>query len=83
MKDAKLLIWITQLGLSTAAPLAGFTLMGVWLYKRYQFGLWIIVVGVLLGILCGISGLRSSLKAMERMTEKKEKEPFAGFNDHE
>ena len=55
MKDTKLLIWITQLGLSTAAPLAGFTLMGVWLYKRYPLGPWIIVAGVLLGILCGIS----------------------------
>ena len=83
MKDAKLLIWITQLGLSTAAPLAGFTLLGVWLYKRFQFGPWVLMAGILLGILCGISGLRSSLKAMERMTEKKEKEPFAGFNDHE
>lgn len=83
MKDAKLLIWITQLGLSTAAPLAGFTLLGVWLYKRFQFGPWVLIAGILLGILCGISGLRSSLKTMERMTEKKEKEPFAGFNDHE
>ena len=83
MKDTKLLIWITQLGLSTAAPLAGFTLLGVWLYKRFQFGPWVLIAGILLGILCGISGLRSSLKAMERMAGKKDKEPFAGFNDHE
>ena len=83
MKDVKLLIWITQLGLSTAAPLAGFVLLGVWLYKQYQFGPWVIVAGVILGVFCGISGLRSSLKAMEKMTKTEEKEPFPGFNDHE
>ena len=31
MKDFNLLIWLAQLGLSTAFPLAGFILLGVWL----------------------------------------------------
>ena len=83
MKDWQLLIWITQLGLSTAAPLAGFVLLAVWLYRRFQWGPWVIVVGVLLGLICAIDGLRASLKAMERMTKDKAQEPIRGFNDHE
>ena len=30
MKDLPLLVWLTQLGLSVAAPLAGFVLLAVW-----------------------------------------------------
>ena len=32
MKQYQLLIWLTQLGLSVALPLAGFVLLGVWLH---------------------------------------------------
>lgn len=83
MKDWHLLIWVTQLGLSTAAPLAGFVLLGVWLYRRFQWGPWVIVAGILLGLICAIDGLKISWKAMERMTKDKTREPIKGFNEHE
>ena len=84
MKSMRLLIWITQLGISTAAPLAGFLLLSVWLNRRFGWGSWVIVVGVVLGIICAIDGLRTSLKAMERMAmDKKQEYPVVGFNDHE
>ena len=84
MKNARLLIWLTQLGISTAAPLAGFVLLGVWLHKKFQWGAWVVIAGVILGIICAIDGLRTSLKAMERMSgEKKDSPPPMGFNNHE
>ena len=83
MKNARLLIWLTQLGLSTAAPLVGFILLAVWLHQRFQWGAWVVVVGVVLGVVSAIDGLRMSLKSMECMTENEKKEPPLGFNSHE
>ena len=84
MKDASALVWLTQLGLSVAAPLAGFLLLAVWLRSRFSLGVWIIWVGLFLGINGAVSGLRSSLKTMERMSRPKDtpKEPPVSFNDH-
>jgi len=84
VKNMQLLIWITQLGLSTAAPLAGFLLLSVWLHRHFGWGSWVIVAGIFLGIICAIDGLRTSLKAMGRMSkDKKQEHPPVGFNDHE
>ena len=83
MKSAKLLIWITQLGFSTAVPLIGFIWLAVWLRNSFNWGAWVIVVGVVMGVVGAIDGLRMSLKAMEQMTKEKEKNPPVGFNDHE
>jgi hypothetical protein len=84
MKDISLLIWLTQLGLSVALPLAGFVLLAVWLHERYGWGLWVIGVGILLGMICAIDGLRTSLKTMDRLSRKsKETSPSpVSFNDH-
>ena len=83
VKHAQLLIWITQLGFSTALPLIGFIWLTVWLHNSRNWGSWVIVVGVLLGIVGAVDGLRMSLKAMEKMTKEKEKNPFEGFNHHD
>ena len=79
----QLLIWLTQFGLSTAVPLAGFILLAVWLHRNLHWGSWVVVVGIAVGILCAIDGLRTSLKAMERISKDKKKDPPVGFNDHE
>ncbi len=84
MKDINMLVWLTQLGLSVAAPLAGFVLLAVWLQKRFQWGAWVIVAGVVLGGISAVSGLRATLKAMENMAKgKSEDHSSIGFNDHE
>jgi len=85
MKDISLLIWLTQLGLSVAIPPAGFILLAVWLRDRFAWGSWVLWAGIILGVVCAVSGLRFSVKTMEQMTGKKrEKEPPpVSFNDHE
>jgi len=84
MKNLSLLVWLTQLGLSTALPLGGFVLLAVWLRQRFDWGVWVIVAGVVVGLICAIDGLRNSLKAMERMAKDEKKEPPpVSFNDHE
>ena len=84
MKNVNLLVWLTQLGLSVALPLAGFIFLGIWLHNSLGWGQWTIWVGVILGVTTAADGLRQSLKAMERMSGEKEKEqPPVSFNDHD
>ena len=85
MKDLSMLVWLSQLGLSVAAPLAGFILLAVWLNERFSLGVWVIWVGVVLGLIVAIQGLRSSLKTLEQLSRiKSEKEPPpVSFNDHD
>ena len=85
MKDLKLLIWLTQLGISVAAPLGGFIWLGIWLRQRFGLGVWVVLVCIFIGFVCAIDGMRVSLKAMERMSlNKKDTEPPpVSFNDHE
>ena len=85
MKNLSLLVWLTQLGFSVAFPLAGFVLLAVWLQNRFSLGAWVIWAGVALGVICAVDGLRTSLKAMERLAKKKpdEEPPPVSFNDHD
>lgn len=83
MKDFRLLIWLTQLGLSVAVPLGGFILLAAWLHKSVGWGSWVIWVGLLLGIVCAVDGLRTSFRAMERMRSDKKEKPPISFNDHD
>ena len=84
MKDVHLLIWLTQLGISVAVPLGGFIWLGIWLRQRFDLGVWVVLAGIFVGIVCAIDGLRSSLKAMEKMVQdKNETPPPVSFNEHE
>lgn len=84
MKDLSLLVWLTQLGLSVAFPLAGFVLLAVWLRSALGWGDWVVWAGLVLGLSGAISGFRHSLKAMELLSRdrKKKQEPPVAFNEH-
>lgn len=85
MKDLNMIVWLTQLGLSVAVPLAGCVMGAVWLRNRFGLGSWIILVGVILGGFYAVSGFRHSLKMMDYMAKdknKKNQEPPIGFNEH-
>ena len=85
MKNLSLLVWLTQLGISVAVPLAGFVLLAIWLQGRFGLGDWVIWTGIALGVVCAIDGLRTSLKAMARLAKNKPEEgpPPVAFNDHD
>ena len=51
MKELNMLIWITQLGMSVAVPLAGFTLLGLWLRDRFCLGIWAVLVCCAVGFI--------------------------------
>lgn len=84
MKNVKMLVWLTQLGLSVALPPLGFIYLAVRLQNNYGWGNWVIWAGIALGILCALEGLRSSLKTMAFMSQKEQEEkPPVSFNDHD
>ena len=86
MKEFNLLVWLTQLGISVAAPLALCTVGAVWLRSRFQLGSWILLLGIGLGLFLAVDGFRTSVIAMERMSRKKEDDaspPSVSFNDHQ
>lgn len=83
MKDLQLLTWLTQLGLSTAVPLAGFVLLGVWLRNRFDLGLWVLFAGIGLGLLFAIDGFCRSLKVLGEMSRTKEKTPPVSYGEHD
>ena len=84
MKDLKLLIWVTQLGLSVAVPPAMFILLALWLRDSCGWGGWVLWVGIGLGVITAIDGLRTSLKAMRLLSKGKEppEDPPVSFNEH-
>ena len=85
MKDLSLLVWLTQLGLSVALPFGGFILLALWLQNEFGWGQWVLWAGIVLGVICAIDGFRSSIKAMERLSKRKDdpEPPAVSFNDHD
>ena len=86
MKEFNLLIWMTQLGISVAVPMALCTLGSVWLRNRFDLGPWVLFLGIGRGFSLAIDGFRKSLKAMDRMgkpDQKTREVPPVSFNDHQ
>ncbi len=84
MKNLQLLTWLTQLGLSTAVPLAGFVLLAVWLKNRFGLGNWVLFAGIGLGLFSAIDGFYKSLKALDGLSkEKKGETPPVSFTEHD
>ncbi len=84
MKNVSMLVWLTQLGLSVAVSPALFILLAVWLRNRFDWGAWVLWVGIGLGLYSAVAGFLSSLRTMERLAGNAKKEPpTPAFNDHE
>lgn len=89
MKDlyqaARSLVWLTQFGLSIVVPLVVSILIAVWLQRTFALGGWVVAVGVLVGIFGAVSGLVTSLRAIDRQAGEKDdkyKKPPVYFNQH-
>jgi hypothetical protein len=84
MKNLQLLTWLTQLGLSTAIPLAGFVLLAVWLRNRFGLGSWVLFIGIGLGVICAVDGFYKSLKALSSLTkDTKGTTPPVSYTEHD
>ena len=83
MKDLRLLVWITQLGMGIAMPMAGFTLAGVWLKNRFCLGPWVVVAGCALGLACAVRAFVGSLRFLSQQQKEKDPKPPVAFNKHE
>ena len=84
MKNLHLIIWLTQLGLSVACPLAGFLLLARWLQQRCELGQWVLFVAAGVGLCCAAEGFRSALRILRRLSQenKSDKAPPVSFNEH-
>lgn len=77
------LVWLTQFGLSVCGPLVFFVVGAVWLRRTFSLEGWIVLLGLFLGILGAVGGLRTSLKAIERQGQNRnQKPPPVSFNRH-
>lgn len=85
MKDLKLLVWLTQLGISVAMPLCVLIGLALWLQNRFSLESWIVIVGIVLGLVFAIHEFIRTLKLLDRAGNKKKKEktPDVFFNDHD
>ena len=84
MKNLKLLLWVTQFGLSILMPPCLLLWLAVWLRSRYNLGLWIVAALGVLGLLIAFSTAKANLRAMRKDAEEvgREEKPPIAFNDH-
>ena len=82
MKDVKLLVWMSQLGLSTLLPPAVCILLSVWLKNQFSWGNWVVIAGLVIGVITGVRGFISILKTADRLQDDKKDPPPVSFNEH-
>lgn len=84
MKILYLLTWVGQFGLSCIFPTLLFLILGVWLQQKYNFGVWIVILLGILGIITSVQTTRSCMKSLRKAAEdaSDKKQPPVGFNKH-
>lgn len=83
MKDVKMLVWLSQLGLSALMPPAVCILLAVWLKKQFSLGDWVVIVCVVAGVYAGIKGFLAILKTADQLQNDKKDPPPVSFNEHQ
>lgn len=58
----KALAMFTQFGLQILVPVVCCIVLAGWLQRAYQWGNWVIIVGIVLGVGAGVSNLMSILR---------------------
>lgn len=84
MKILNLLMWVGQFGFSVIFPTLFFLILAVWLQQNFSFGVWVVVIFGILGILTSISTTKACLHSMQKAAAElsENKEPPVSFNDH-
>lgn len=70
MKYLSLLTWVGQFGFSCLFPVCVFLMLGVYLQNRFHFGVWIVIVLGIIGILTSISTARTCLQSMRKEIDR-------------
>ena len=78
-----MLVWLSQLGMSTLLPPAVCILLSVWLKKQFSWGNWVVVLGAAVGIVAGAKGFFSILKTANDMQADSKDPPPVSFNEHD
>lgn len=66
------IMYLTQLGFSIAFPMIFCTLGASWLAEKYQLGSWVIMVGVVVGMLSGVSCFVTFAKQVMKKANRKD-----------
>ena len=70
-RERRGLVRLAGLGLELAGAVAGFTLIGWWVDRRFETSPWGVIIGVVLGLVGGMYNLiRSSLAASREVAER-------------
>ena len=84
-KFLSLILWVTQFGLSVLFPVCFFLIVASWLQQRFDFGMWIMIVMGVFGLLVSVSSARSCIRSLQKAAEETgdNKKPPVAFNDHD
>ena len=77
----KNLAFLTQVGVSIAAPRVLCIFGASWLQNRFQLGGWVVFLGFLLGVGGACSSLVGFIRLANKQAGKKNKEGPSSFND--
>lgn len=83
---AKLLrnaIWLTQLGLSVLMPPVLLLLAALWLRARFGWGVWVLIVALVVGLLSSFCSAVNFYRAVTRRQKRDGQENPPAFNRHE
>ena len=85
VKYWSLLVWVTQFGFSALFPVCFALLLGAWLQNTFGFGLWVMILCGILGVLTAVKTVSGCIRSLRRDAEQasdREETPVA-FNEHE
>ena len=84
MKFVSLILWVTQFGFSAVFPLCFFLMGASWLRNTYDLGVWVMILGGILGALTTISTVRACIRSLKKEADRagSQKEAPVAFNDH-
>lgn len=80
MKSLKHLSWLTQAGVSIAAPLLLCLAGSLWLQHQFSLGVWMPLLGVALGLGGAASSLVAFFRVIQKEAAKDKKAPPSSFN---
>ncbi len=85
MRWLSLLLWVGQFGFSVLFPTVALVWGAVWLKDRFGLGLWVVILGLLLGVLTSLATARSCLAALRKEAEAagSQEPPHVSFNQHQ